>query len=126
MSLCLDTHVVVWLYAGEVGRFSVRAREALGTAEALFFAPVVRLELQFLHEIGRITPLPATILSDLEAQIGLLPCPGSFDQVARHACRITWTRDPFDRLIVAQATLHAWPLVTKDAVTRAHFPLALW
>jgi PIN domain nuclease of toxin-antitoxin system len=126
MSLCLDTHVVVWLYAGEVSRFSQRAREALGAADGLFFAPVVRLELQFLREIGRISPLPETILSGLESQIGLLPCPGSFDQVARHACHIPWTRDPFDRLIVAQAALHSWPLVTKDAGIRTHFPLALW
>jgi PIN domain nuclease of toxin-antitoxin system len=40
--------------------------------------------------------------------------------------RVQWTRDPFDRLIVAQALLHDAPLITKDEHIRRHYAGALW
>ena len=40
--------------------------------------------------------------------------------------RLSWTRDPFDRLIVAQASLAGAPLVTKDRMIRKHFAKAAW
>ena len=50
----LDTHVVVWLYTGEIERLSDAAVEAL-EAEELIVSPMVQLELTFLHEIGRLS-----------------------------------------------------------------------
>ena len=50
----LDTHVVVWLDAGLSEKFSERARK-LVNQDDLFISPVVRLELQYLYEIGRVT-----------------------------------------------------------------------
>ena len=40
--------------------------------------------------------------------------------------RQSWTRDPFDRIIVAQAALRRTSLITKDAVIRADYNRALW
>jgi PIN domain nuclease of toxin-antitoxin system len=37
-----------------------------------------------------------------------------------------WTRDPFDRLIVANAKAAAAPLVTKDEMVRGNYSRALW
>ncbi len=50
----LDTHVVVWLYAGDLYLFSSRIQRDL-EENALFISPIVSLEVQYLREIGRIT-----------------------------------------------------------------------
>jgi len=46
--------------------------------------------------------------------------------VAGAAVRQSWARDPFDRIIVAQAALRRAPLITRDADIRADYDRALW
>ncbi len=50
----LDTHVVVWLYAGLTARLRPAARDLLNTSD-LAISPMVFLELQYLYETGRTT-----------------------------------------------------------------------
>jgi len=40
--------------------------------------------------------------------------------------RITWTRDPFDRIITATAAMHNAMLLTKDEQIRQEYDRALW
>jgi PIN domain nuclease of toxin-antitoxin system len=49
----LDTHAVVWLAAGELERFASSVRLLLEHAECAV-SPMVRLELDYLYEIGRL------------------------------------------------------------------------
>lgn len=121
----LDTHVVVWLYAGDVERLSRAARDAI-EADVAVVSPMVMLELQYLHEIGRLTVGADTIMADLRERIGLGVSEIVFDAVVDVAMTLPWTRDPFDRLIAADAIVGASPLVTKDDVMRSQVPNALW
>lgn len=115
----LDTHVVFWLYGEGAGaRLTDRARTALLEAPELRISPMVRLELQYLREAQRIGVGPAPILDELGAPVGPVVCSAAFEAVVREAERHSWTRDPFDRLVVAQAALHDAPLITKDASIR--------
>ncbi|MDQ6525282.1 PIN domain-containing protein [Nocardioides sp. LHD-245] len=116
-ALHLDTHVVVWLYAGEHARFPDPVRERLA-ADPLRISPIVRLELTYLHEIGRITVPAARIVDELERAIGLEEDVTPFGAVTRAAEALSWTRDPFDRLIAAQALVSFATLATKDDVLR--------
>lgn len=121
----LDTHAVVWLYAGEAGRFSKRA---VGLIEEndLLISPAVLLELQYLREIKRITADPMLIFQTLEETIGLQLCQTEFSKVVIAALSQSWTRDPFDRLIAAQASVRNELLLTKDRVIRRHCSIACW
>ncbi len=121
----LDTHVVIWLYAGLEEKFSQQAR-ALINQHDLLISPIVRLEVQYLYEVGRITVDARAIIDDLEERIGLQICDAPFDQVVSRSMALSWTRDPFDRLIVAQAQVGWEPLLTKDETIRSHFPNAIW
>ena len=121
----LDTHVVLWLAEGLVERLSKTAR-GLVEENDLLISPIVRLELQYLFEIKRCSRASNLILDELQSQIGLSVCDLPFDVVVGKATEITWTRDPFDRLIVANASCRGLRLLTKDASIRRHAKLAVW
>ncbi|MGQ0543759.1 MAG: type II toxin-antitoxin system VapC family toxin [Betaproteobacteria bacterium] len=121
----LDTHVVCWLYEGRVEQLSRPAKQAIESAQPCV-SPLVDLELALLHEIGRITKGPETVLSALSRDIGLRVEAAGFPEVVAAARSLRWTRDPFDRLICAQATLAGARLVSRDALIRRHCPAALW
>lgn len=122
----LDTHAVVWLYAGLTDRLTPQGADLIEKHQ-LFISPMVQLELQYLKEIGRINTDSALIIESLAYSVGLEICPLPFGQVITEAITQTWTRDPFDRLIVAQAKARqATPLLTQDRSIHAHYPQAVW
>lgn len=125
MILHLDTHVVVRLYAGDRELFPSRARAALDRAR-LVYSPIVELEVQYLYEIGRIIVGPDTILPYLTDRIGLALDETPYVVVARAARALSWTRDPFDRLITAAAIVSNHSLLTRDQSIRDHYAGAFW
>ncbi|HVR30398.1 MAG TPA: PIN domain-containing protein [Thermoanaerobaculia bacterium] len=121
----LDTHVVAWLFAGRLDLFPSAARARL-EAERLLVSPMVGLELQYLFEIGRVTQPAVEVLAALEAELTLATCELAFPAIALRARDEGWTRDPFDRIIVAQAKLRPAPLLTRDETIHAHYAHAVW
>ncbi len=91
-----------------------------------YISPIARLELQFLHEIGRINPTADTIISSISQRVGLTVCTKPFNNVISIAQQLTWTRDPFDRILVAQASLNDDILITGDRGIHSHYPHAKW
>lgn len=122
----LDTHVVAWLYARGASALEAAGREELKQADEIRCSPMVRLELQYLYEVGRVAEPALPVMDALAAALGLRMCDAPFFAVVREAERQSWTRDPFDRLIVAQAALHGAPLLTKDETIRAAYERAVW
>ena len=87
---------------------------------------MVRLELEFLLEIGKLKVPADTILGGLAADCQVQIQDDSSSAVVSAAMSLTWTRDPFDRLIVATAVLHRAPLITRDRRIQEHYPAAVW
>lgn len=121
----LDTHAIVWLYAGETERLSASAIEAIETHD-IIISPMVQLELTYLHEIGRLTVSGAEIVGDLRDRIGLRLSDATMAAVVHAASSLTWTRDPFDRMIVADAIVAATDLLTKDERIQTNTTFARW
>lgn len=121
----LDTHVVVWLYAGYVHKFSQLAKALINEHE-IYISPIVRLELRYLYEISRVTEDATAIVTDLSNRIGLKVCDKNFEAVVNQALILSWTRDPFDRIIAANASLNDNLLITKDQNMLEHYPHARW
>ncbi len=121
----LDTHVVVWLYAGELARLSEQAKESIEDNE-IAISPIVRLELRYLYEIQRIADDANEIVFDLSDRIGLKICDKNFNAIVSGAFGFSWTRDPFDRIIVSNASVNNDILVTKDQNILAHYENAIW
>ncbi|MCI5124591.1 MAG: PIN domain-containing protein [Candidatus Electrothrix sp. AR5] len=124
-TIYLDTHVVVWLYSGDLSLLSKKACQLIEENE-LLISPLVLLELQYLFEIKRITVEPTVIFDALAESIGLQKCRSSFARVMTEAMLMSWTRDLFDRIITATAAVHQAVLLTKDQVIRREYGLAAW
>lgn len=125
MTIHLDTHVVVWLFYGEHNKIAPAARRAIERNE-IVVSPACILEMELLHEIGRMRQTASNVVATLEADLGLRVCDLPFRTVVDHALREGWVRDPFDRLIVANASAANAPLVTKDERIRSHYSKAVW
>jgi PIN domain nuclease of toxin-antitoxin system len=122
----LDTHVVIWLCEDKVKRISNAALDAINEND-LLISPAVLIELNFLYQIKRIIRAPQDLAKQLRMQIGLRICDRSFSDLADTALFETWTRDPFDLMIVAHAKANNYsPLVTADEKIRDHYPKAIW
>jgi PIN domain nuclease of toxin-antitoxin system len=89
-------------------------------------SPIVLLELETLSELGRITQSAKAILGRLSNVMDLTLSDISFQAVVDRALTFAWTRDPFDRLIVANAIADGARLVTADQFILANFRDAVW
>lgn len=121
----LDTHVVIWLYEGRVEAISPAARAMIERGRCII-SPMVRLELQYLYEIGRNALDADSVLVALRKLMELDVADGDFDGVVKTAMSMNWTRDVFDRLITAQALHERTVLVTRDRKIRENYSGAVW
>ena len=112
MRLLLDTHVVLWELGG-TRAVGPRAREAIERATELLFSVVSFAEVGVKAAIGKLTvpaDLPAHIARSGVRIQGLAPDHGlAVADLPMHH------RDPFDRLLVAQARCEGLTLLTADA-----------
>ena len=122
----LDTNVAVWLAEGSLQRISPAARGRI-EKDDLLLSPIVLMELEYLHEIQRILLPARDLLTKLAHEIGVHVCDLDFPSVMDAALDEKWTRDPFDRIVVAHAKANgfAW-LVSSDAEIQNHYPRTVW
>ncbi len=111
MRLLLDTHVVLWQLSGE-RELSRSAVAAIAGADDLLFSVVSFAEIGIKAAVGKLVVPP-----DLQAKItdaGVR----SLALAAAHGLAVaqlpTHHRDPFDRLLIAQAMTEGLTLVTAD------------
>jgi PIN domain nuclease of toxin-antitoxin system len=124
----LDTHVLLWWMADD-GRLSTRARSVLGDRDTtLLWSTASTWELAIKCSLGKVTlpgPLGAYLETRLSQQgIELLPV------AQAHAVAVgalpMHHRDPFDRMLVAQAQTEGLALVTGDPAIAAYAVAVEW
>jgi PIN domain nuclease of toxin-antitoxin system len=113
MSCFLDTHIVIWLYEKRLDLLSEKAKQYIEKND-LFISPIVKLEIEYLFEIEKIKDDSDSICNFLEKHIDLKVEQTDFQEIIRISLNEKWTRDPFDRIIVAHAKLKDYALISKD------------
>jgi PIN domain nuclease of toxin-antitoxin system len=121
----LDTHVVIWTAGKQIDRLSPAIRRLL-ERETLQISPMVAMELETLFEARKLKPEPQQVLNILEREHALSRSEARFDAIIEAARSFAWTRDPFDRLIVANAITDGVRLITADETILANFKDAVW
>ncbi|NJM16819.1 MAG: type II toxin-antitoxin system VapC family toxin [Bacteroidales bacterium] len=124
-TVCLDTHVVVWLFYGNITLLTKKALDLINNSRTIV-TPMVLFELDYLNEIDRISHSSEQILIELTQQIGLEISKNSFFDVIKAASHLDFTSDPFDRIIIADAFIDKLPLISKDALINKHYVNTVW
>jgi PIN domain nuclease of toxin-antitoxin system len=120
----VDTHVLLWA-ATAPERLAPAARSLLerGDTEVLVSA-VVAWEIGIKQSLGKLElpTLADAWLPEVLAQTGFSPFPVTLEAALR-VCALPWHhRDPFDRLLVAQALVHDIVVMTHDPALDAYGP----
>ena len=116
---------MIWLYEQNLRQIPTAVQRRINE-EPIGLSPFVQLELDYLYELGRTGGAANAVVNELQLTLELAPLDVSSASVCRVAAGLTWTRDPFDRLLAAHATVAQLPLVTKDRTLRRHLSLAWW
>lgn len=127
MRLLLDTHTWLWLqYAPErLGSALVAVQD---TANDLLFSAASSWEIAVKWQLGKLPlPLPPqAYVPDRLAGSGVTPLAVEHSHALAVAALPPHHRDPFDRLLVAQALAEQATLVTADPLLRAYPVDILW
>jgi PIN domain nuclease of toxin-antitoxin system len=121
----LDTHVAIWLYSGQLDLFNPKTLKLIN-GNPLCMSHIVRLEMKYLNEIGRIKQQPDVIIEALIDEIGLIFSENSLERIVSHAIHLDFTRDPFDRIIVADASINNSKLISKDQIIKINYKNTVW
>lgn len=123
MRLLLDTHILLWWLSGSA-RLPRRSRERLvDPGNTLFISAASLWEIRIKESLGRIQ-VPA----DLERQLGPLGMEALAISTAHTAALADLPllhRDPFDRMLLAQASVEGMKLLTSDRAVLAYGPPSL-
>ena len=112
MNLLLDTHVLIWWDEGR--RLSGAARRAIEAADSVYVSAASAWEVAIKIGLGRLRP--ARTVEEAADESGFLELPITFHHSQRVSGLPAHHRDPFDRLLVAQAEVEGLTLVTRDPV----------
>ena len=128
MRLLLDTHALLWTLDNNP-RLSPAAREAISSPAAeLLISSVSAFEITTKYRIGKL-PEFAAIARDFPAILADLrytPLPVSMEHAALAGALDHPHKDPFDRLLIAQARVERVPIVSNEAVFEAFEVERVW
>jgi PIN domain nuclease of toxin-antitoxin system len=109
MRFLLDTHVLIWWLLGEP-TLAIRAAAARAEGAQVHVSPVSVWEIGIKRALGKLDAPPD--LSEVIGHMRELPVTWRHASVA--ASLPPHHRDPFDRMLVAQAQVEGLTLVTSD------------
>ena len=112
MRLLLDTHIAIWWLSGDP-RLSIATRRAIQDVPNAFLSAVSLWEIFIKQDTGRLD-LPVGFVDALRDDFIELPL--TFDHAVEGRALPLLHRDPFDRMLVAQAKVERLTIVTADRV----------
>ena len=128
MKLLLDTHALIWWLAGDEA-LSSRAREALADdANGVFVSAASAMEVTTKVRIGKL-PSAAALAQDFEAIVaaqGFVELPISVRHARLAGEMLIAHKDPFDRLLIAQAQVDGLTLVSNEALFDSFAVARMW
>jgi PIN domain nuclease of toxin-antitoxin system len=126
--LLLDTHALIWWFADDA-KLSAAARTAIAdpTSQA-FISSASAWEIATKHRIGKF-PEAAELLRKfsqllLKDRFGVLPI--ALEHALAAGALPGPHRDPFDRMLIAQATVERLQIVTRDPVFGEYGVAVCW
>jgi PIN domain nuclease of toxin-antitoxin system len=121
--LLLDTRIFLW-YLADSRRLRAPARRAIAEADRVFVSAASIWEASIRIGIGKLSAAPDDLVAGIAAS-GFVELPVTAIVAARVAALPDHHRDPFDRMLVAQAIHEPLHLLTADATLARYSDLVL-
>ncbi|PYX05678.1 MAG: PIN domain nuclease [Acidobacteria bacterium] len=127
MNVLLDTHALIWWF-GDATRLSKRANSVIADANnTILISAAVAWEMAIKASLGKLNAL--SLVMDLPNRIdqeGFVELPINLEQATRAGLLPMHHRDPFDRLLIAQAQSMNVPILSADAVLDGYDVKRFW
>ncbi len=127
MKVLLDTHVIIWWLEGS-RKLSKRALGLLtNPKDTILVSAATAWELAIKVNLGKFNPLfPVSELSSEIEQEGFVEMPIGIDHAVRAGLLPLHHKDPFDRLLVAQAQALSVPILSADELLDLYDVNRMW
>lgn len=125
--LLLDTHALIWWVAGDPS-IGAETRAMVDSAELVLVSAISAYEITLKHATGRL-PEAAGLASDVAGAVrraGFRELPIALSHAEAAGRLPRHHRDPFDRMLVAQALVESLPLVSADTALDAFAIERIW
>jgi len=128
MNFLLDTHAFLW-WINDDSRLSLPAREIISTREnELFLSAASGWEISIKSQIGRLRlpDVPAEFVSRQLSLNGIRALPIMMSHALHYHTLPMLHRDPFDRMIIAQAQVEKLPILSADPMISHYDVEVVW
>jgi PIN domain nuclease of toxin-antitoxin system len=124
LKLLLDTRAAIWWLSDDQRLGPAAAAQLSDDSNQVLLSAVVVWEAAIKRSLGKLD-IPGDLAATLLAA-GALPLPIELDHAAAVATLPHHHRDPFDRLLIAQAAIEGATLVSAHEAMRAYDVPVLW
>ena len=128
MRVLLDTHALLWWLAGDTNLSVIARRTIADSANEIFVSAASAWEVATKFRIGKLPgagPLGVDFAREVRQQ-GFVALPISIEHAQVAGALVGEHRDPFDRMLIAQAREEKMALVSNDAVFDAFDVQRIW
>jgi PIN domain nuclease of toxin-antitoxin system len=127
MNILLDTHILIWWFEGSPA-LSKRASSIIGSPNnVILISAILGWELAIKVKVGKFhTPSLVHDLAGIVRREGFAELPITLDHAVRAGLLPMHHKDPFDRLLVAQAHALNAPILSADAILDRYGVQRLW
>lgn len=123
MRILLDTHIYLW-WLDDSPQLSKAARITIREAETVYISSATLWEAVIKIGLGKLEADPAELVAGIRAS-GFEPLPITPEHALALPGLANHHKDPFDRMLVAQAISEPLRLVTMDGVLSAYSELVI-
>ena len=128
MSYLLDTHTFLWM-AGDPSSLSTKVRDIVEEKnQQLYLSAASGWEIAMLQHLNRVElpDVPQRFVPEAMQKLNVLPIPIGFITAISATTLPLIHRDPFDRLIIAEALKEKMTVLTKDNLFESYGIRSLW
>ncbi len=126
MTLLLDTHALIWFLDDDM-RLPTNTRSRIETTSAVFVSIASLWEIAIKANIGKLElSAPFSTIEPNLVNLGITQLPINVKDLEVYLSLPLHHRDPFDRILLAQAINHSLSLVSQDTQMDAYSIQRLW